>query len=138
MVAAAHSDIHAIIHPVVPVVRSAAGVLESMGSGETTESVMRFEIDRIDATELETLKANVEAALADVREAVGDWRAMRGKMVEVADELGKRSLPYTAEEVGEATEFLRWVADNHFTFMARAGARFAAGDRKSTRLNSSH
>ncbi|WP_413625849.1 NAD-glutamate dehydrogenase [Luteibacter sp. Lutesp34] len=117
MVAASHADIHAIIHPVVPVVRSASGVLESMGSGEHTESIMRFEIDRIDETELDTLKANVEAALADVREAVADWRAMRGKMVEIADELGKRSLPYTPEEVGEASEFLRWVADNHFTFM---------------------
>ena len=117
MVAAAHADIHATIHPVVPVLRSATGVLESMGSGSATESIMRFEIDRLDDTELDTLKANVETALADVREAVTDWRAMRDKMLDVAGDLGKRSLPYTAEEVREASEFLRWVADDHFTFM---------------------
>ncbi|HXP01040.1 MAG TPA: NAD-glutamate dehydrogenase domain-containing protein, partial [Luteibacter sp.] len=117
MVAAAHADIHAIIHPVVPVVRSASGALEAMGTGEKTESIMRFEIDRIDDTELDVVKANVETALSDVREAVDDWRAMRGKMVEIADDLGKRALPYTAEEVREASEFLRWVADEHFTFM---------------------
>src|SRR6201991_2864270 len=117
MVAAAHADIHAIIHPVVPVVRSSSGALEAMGTGEKTESIMRFEIDRIDDTELDVVKANVYTALSDVREAVDDWRAMRGKMVEIADDLGKRALPYTAEEVREASEFLRWVADEHFTFM---------------------
>ncbi|MGA7436976.1 MAG: NAD-glutamate dehydrogenase, partial [Luteibacter sp.] len=117
MVAAAHADIHAIIHPVVPVTRSASGQLEAMGAGDHTESVMRFEIDRIDDTELDTVKANVETALADVREAVTDWKAIRGKMQDVAGDLDKRSLPYTAEEVREASEFLRWVADNHFTFM---------------------
>src|SRR3982751_6157057 len=109
MVAAAHADIQVIIHPVVPVVRSSAGVLESIGSGEHTESIMRFEVDRLDDTELDTVKANLETALSDVREAVDDWRAMRAKMNEVADDLGKRSLPYTADEVREATEFLRWV-----------------------------
>ncbi|KAG9594503.1 hypothetical protein KCV01_g10275, partial [Aureobasidium melanogenum] len=117
MVAAAHADIHAIVHPVVPVVRSAAGVLESMGSGEKTESVMRFEIDRLDDNQLDTLRGQLETALSDVREAVSDWKDMRGRMVQVADDLGKRALPYTAEEVREATEFLRWVADDHFTFM---------------------
>jgi len=117
MVAAAHADVHAIIHPVVPVVRNAAGVLESLGTGDNTESIMRFEIDRIDDTELDTLKASLESALGDVREAVDDWRAMRAKMHEVADDLGKRALPYTPDEVREATEFLHWVADDHFTFM---------------------
>ncbi|KAF1005217.1 MAG: NAD-specific glutamate dehydrogenase [Luteibacter sp.] len=117
MVAAAHADIHAIVHPVVPVVRSAAGVLESMGSGDKTESVMRFEIDRLDDNQLDTLRTQLETALSDVREAVSDWKDMRGRMVQVADDLEKRALPYTAEEVREATEFLRWVADDHFTFM---------------------
>ena len=128
MVAAAHADIQVIIHPVVPVLRSAAGVLESIGSGEATESIMRFEIDRLDDTELETVKTNLETALSDVRETVDDWRAMRAKMNEVADDLGKRSLPYTAEEVREATEFLRWVADNHFTFMGYREYEVAHGE----------
>jgi glutamate dehydrogenase len=128
MVAAAHADIQVIIHPVVPVVRSAAGVLESIGSGEHTESIMRFEVDRLDDTELDTVKANLETALSDVREAVDDWRAMRAKMNEVADDLGKRSLPYTAEEVREATDFLRWVADNHFTFMGYREYEVAHGE----------
>jgi len=128
MVAAAHADVHAIIHPVVPVRRSAAGVLESIGTGEKTESIMRFEIDRIDDTELDQLKASVETALSDVREAVDDWRAMRAKMNEVADDLGKRSLPYTPEEVREAGDFLHWVANDHFTFMGYREYEVAAGE----------
>jgi glutamate dehydrogenase len=39
MVAAAQADIHAIIHPVVPVTRSASGVLQGIGEGQP-ESVM--------------------------------------------------------------------------------------------------
>ncbi|WP_285403147.1 NAD-glutamate dehydrogenase domain-containing protein [Luteibacter sp. ME-Dv--P-043b] len=127
MVAATHADVHAIIHPVVPVLRSATGVLEAIGRGTTTESIMRFEIDRIDDTELDTLKAHVESALSDVRESVDDWRAMRGKMNEIADDLGRRSLPYTAEEVSEASDFLRWVADDHFTFMGYREYEVAPG-----------
>ncbi|TCV97044.1 glutamate dehydrogenase (NAD) [Luteibacter rhizovicinus] len=117
MVAAAHAEIHAIIHPVMHVRRSAVGVLEALGEGDGSESMMRFEIDRIDDTELEVLKANVELALVDVRETVADWPQMRDKMLAIADSLGQRAMPLSADEVREASEFLRWTTQDHFTFM---------------------
>ena len=59
----------------------------------------------------------IAAALADVRSAFGDWQAMRGKMEAIAGELGSRRMPASAETRAEAQEFLRWAADNHFTFL---------------------
>ncbi|MBB3227298.1 glutamate dehydrogenase [Luteibacter sp. Sphag1AF] len=117
MVAAAHAEIHAIIHPVVSVRRAASGALEALGEGTDSESFMRFEIDRIDDTELDVLKTNVELALADVREAVTDWAPMRDKMVAIAESLHQRAMPLSADEVREASEFLRWTTQDHFTFM---------------------
>ena len=118
MVAAASAEIHAVIHPVLRVTRDAGGNLIALGAqGTLSESVMRFEIDRLAEEELEPLRKAVEVALADVREAVVDWRPMRDRMVAIADSLASRELPLKPEEVAEAREFLQWVAADHFTFL---------------------
>jgi glutamate dehydrogenase len=118
MVAAASAEIHAVVHPVLRVSRDADGNLTALGAhGTHAESVMRFEIDRLAEEELAPLGKAVEVALADVREAVGDWRAMRDRMLAIADELASRELPLKPEEVAEAREFLQWVAAEHFTFL---------------------
>jgi glutamate dehydrogenase len=118
MVAAARAQIHAVIHPVIKVSRAADGALKAIGAqGDSSESVMRFEVDRLAEPELALLKASVEVSLADVREAVVDWEAMRDRIISIADSMIQRQLPLNAAEVAEATEFLKWVADDHFTFL---------------------
>ncbi|OOG55252.1 glutamate dehydrogenase [Rhodanobacter sp. B05] len=110
---------HAVIHPVVMVSRDAAGALQRIGDATgQAESVMHFEIDRAaDAAEQELLKTQVEAALEDVRAAVGDWAAMRDKALAVADELPQRAMPLDAASVQEASAFMHWLADDNFTFL---------------------
>ncbi|KRE89540.1 glutamate dehydrogenase [Frateuria sp. Soil773] len=119
MVATANLQIHAVIHPVVKAVRDAAGRLQRLGDeAGLPESVMHFEVDRLASeAEQEQLRAQVEAALEDVRAAVRDWSPMRDKMLAVADDLPHRKLPLDAKAVQEAGEFLRWVADENFTFL---------------------
>src|SRR5690606_31428576 len=53
----------------------------------------------------------------DVRAIVVDWSAMRDKMQEVADDLANRKLPASVSGREEAQAFLRWAADEHFTFL---------------------
>src|SRR5690606_39110880 len=65
---------------------------------------------------LEAVAKRVTAALDDVRAIVNDWQPMTDKALALADDLGKRTLPVTKESRAEAQEFLRWAADNHFTF----------------------
>ncbi|WP_201315861.1 NAD-glutamate dehydrogenase domain-containing protein [Dyella sp. EPa41] len=119
MVAAEHLQIHAVIHPVVNVTRDTAGKLVKIGAdGGQPESVMHFEVDRVaDEAAQAKLKAQLEDSLEDVRTAVNDWMKMRDKALEIAGELPTRQLPIDAAAVHEASEFLRWLADDNFTFL---------------------
>ncbi|MCE5232224.1 MAG: NAD-glutamate dehydrogenase domain-containing protein [Mizugakiibacter sp.] len=127
---AAGLQIHAVLHPVLPVARDGAGALQALGErapGGAAESIMHFEIDRVaDAAELARLADAVRAALDDVRAAVGGWPAMRERMLAIAAELPQRHNPLDAQGVAEAQEFLRWVADDHFTFLGYREYEIAA------------
>ncbi|MHA6203961.1 NAD-glutamate dehydrogenase [Dyella soli] len=130
MVAAEHLQIHAVIHPVVEVTRDTAGQLVKLGTeGGQPESVMHFEVDRVAGdAELAALKARLEGALEDVRIAVSDWMKMRDKALTIADELPSRQLPLDAAAVKEASEFLRWLADDNFTFLGYREYEVAEAD----------
>ncbi|GGO97390.1 NAD-glutamate dehydrogenase [Wenjunlia tyrosinilytica] len=125
--------IHIVIHPQVVVRRDVTGKLLEIigpscrpGTGEeeqlppdaVTESWMHVEIDReTDREDLKAIAADLRRVLSDVREAVEDWAKMRDSALRVADELATSPPPLPEQEVGEAWELLRWLADDHFTFL---------------------
>ncbi|WP_266171765.1 NAD-glutamate dehydrogenase [Dyella subtropica] len=119
MIVSAKLQIHAVIHPVVKAVRDASGRLQQLSAENgTPESLMHFEVDRMAGdAEMAQLKAQIEAALEDVRVSVGDWSKMRDKAQSIAADLTGRQLPLSEASVHEASEFLRWVADDNFTFL---------------------
>jgi len=87
-------------------------------------SYMHVEIDQETVpAELERIGASIATVLDDVRVAVADFKAMRQQLTKEVAILHDAKLPMPEEEVSEAREFLKWLDD---------------GDRKSTRLNSSH
>ncbi|MGA9828837.1 MAG: NAD-glutamate dehydrogenase domain-containing protein, partial [Rhodanobacteraceae bacterium] len=115
-------QVHTAIHPSYRVLRNGSGrmlaISDDAAAEGSTESMMVFEIDRItEKAELERLTQRVSAALDDVRACVADWKPMRARMRAIADELPSRTLPIAAAGVAEAQEFLRWAADDHFTFL---------------------
>jgi len=121
-IADAGLGIHAVIHPVYRIGRDAAGRLQSVAPAQAdeglAESVMHFEIDRTsDNAELERLHGAIAAALDDVRASVVDWQAMRTRMLELADSLPGKPMPVDAAGVAEAQDFLRWAANDNFTFL---------------------
>ncbi|MEI7036935.1 NAD-glutamate dehydrogenase [Fulvimonas yonginensis] len=119
MIASAELQIHGVIHPVVKVLRDSDGRLQRLGDeAGQPESVMHFEVDRVaDEAAQAHLKKQVEVALDDVRAAVADWSAMREKALAIAADLPQRKLPLEAQAVHEAADFLRWLADDNFTFL---------------------
>lgn len=118
MVVSAHVQIHAVVHPVLPVRRDAGGKLLALGGEQgASESVMHFEIDRVAGADQAQLVAQVEAALDDVRAAVGDWAAMRDKALAIAGELPQRKPALDEASAREAGDFLRWLAADNFTFL---------------------
>ncbi|KFN46859.1 NAD-glutamate dehydrogenase [Arenimonas metalli] len=111
------ASLHQIAHPVFNLARDAAGQLQDVGQG-LPESLMYLEIDRqADADTLQAIEKALLAALSDVREAVTDWQVMRDTMVRIADGLEASPMPVDAAGRAEAQAFLRWAADNHFTFL---------------------
>ncbi len=114
-------ETHAVIHPIFRVERDPGGHVlafaDEQGTVGQAESVMFFEIERVgDADDLERMRRNIVAAVDDVRASVHDWPAMQAKMLEIAAELPTLNLPFDADTLEEATAFLRWVADDHFSY----------------------
>ena len=108
--------VHVLGHPVLQIARDRAGRMTAIGSG-SPESLMHLEIDRQSADDARWLEAGLRSVLANVRAIVEDWPAMRERMIEVADDIIERHLPVSDEGRREAQEFLRWAADDHFTFL---------------------
>jgi glutamate dehydrogenase len=122
--------IHLVVHPQMVVRRDITGRLQEIADyGEddpqfddaddaVIESWMHIEIGRTDdPAEHRRIEALLTDVLRDVREAVEDWQRLRLRAVEIADEVDGSSIPVGEEEKDEASELLRWLADDHFTFL---------------------
>ncbi len=131
--------IELVVHPVIRVLRDAAGelteVLEpgGMAPGFLSESVIHAEVARqADPDRLAVLRAGVELVLEEVRAAVDDWAPMRAKATALATELRRESPPVAPHELSEAEAFLEWLGEDNFTFLGyreyelREGAVLAA------------
>lgn len=130
--------IHLVIHPQVIVRRDVTGkLIEILDSGTdgrrngasstadlphdaVIESWIHVEMDReTDRADLKQISADLLRVLSDVREAVEDWEKMRGAALRIADELPTEPTAddLRDQEIDEARELLRWLADDHFTFL---------------------
>ncbi|MFK4223056.1 NAD-glutamate dehydrogenase [Streptomyces sp. NPDC019890] len=133
--------IHLVIHPQIVVRRDVTGKLIEVLPSESTgkalphdalvESWIHVEIDReTDRADLKQITADLLRVLSDVREAVEDWEKMRDAALRIAEELPKEPIPddLREEEVEEARELLRWLADDHFTFLGFREYNLVDGD----------
>ncbi len=86
--------------------------------GQLRESWMTLEIDPVDDVEAARLTERLRVVLVDVRESVEDWAKMRQRAVDLATAV-EASPPagYPAREATDTVTFLRWMAENHFTFL---------------------
>ncbi|WP_371616128.1 NAD-glutamate dehydrogenase [Streptomyces sp. NBC_00454] len=137
--------IHVVIHPQVVVRRDVTGkLIEILGPdcdahGPRTarphdslvESWIHVEIDReTDRADLKQITGDLLRVLSDVRESVEDWEKMRDAALRVAEELpNEPTAPDLREyELEEARELLRWLADDHFTFLGYREYNLVDGD----------
>jgi len=121
--------IHLVIHPQFVVHRDLTGALLDViavddedvivPDGAMVESWMHVEIDReTDEADLHEIEQEIRRVLRDVREAVEDWPRMVVRASTLADELELHPPVTVAEsEVSESVDLLRWLADEHFTFL---------------------
>ncbi|HET9730502.1 MAG TPA: NAD-glutamate dehydrogenase domain-containing protein, partial [Acidimicrobiia bacterium] len=116
--------VHLVVHPILRVRRTAAGALQGIapeqpGDDAALESWTHFEIDReTTPSVLDALRADIERVLRDVRAATADWQPMLTQMRAVCAELDASPPPVDPVELAEGRELLRWLTDDHFTFLA--------------------
>ncbi|MFI1095068.1 NAD-glutamate dehydrogenase [Streptomyces sp. NPDC020917] len=127
----ANRAIHVVVHPQFQVRRDVTGkLLEVLGSAACNpedappphdllvESWIHVEIDReTDRDDLKEITAELRRVLSDVRESVEDWSKMRQAALSIADELAASPPDLPEQETGEAWELLRWLSEDHFTFL---------------------
>jgi glutamate dehydrogenase len=132
--------LHLIIHPLVPVERDGDGMLVRLAAVDEQhgrrESFIHVEVDRVtDPARLDALAADVTRVLGDVRLAFADWQKMRERALAIVAGLDERALPIPPAELAEGKDFLRWLADNHFTFLGyRAHELVTAGGEDALKI----
>ena len=119
-----------VIHPLFRVRRNKTGMLSDIlpsgksGPDTFTESFMHLQITQVSGARLKSIESGLRSVLADVRAAVRDWRAMRGKMADTIDEMQTMPRRVPAEEAEEIRAFLAWIYDHQFTFLGYREFRF--------------
>ena len=120
-----------MVHPVLIVRRDGRGRLRSIDESDedcVAESWQHVCIGRcLNAPQLDLLQHRIEAMLEDVRVAVSDWPAMRRRATSIARSLASGEAGAPAAETAEASEFMAWLADNHFTFLGYREYRLERG-----------
>ncbi|MCA0201057.1 MAG: NAD-glutamate dehydrogenase [Proteobacteria bacterium] len=111
-----------LVHPILSLKRDANGRVESLGDTETDasgalESLMYIEIPKVDFDMAERLKDNLHSVLSDVRLSVNDWQAMRREAAHFAADFDSARPGVTQEQSEEVADFLKWLHDDHFTFL---------------------
>ncbi|MDP3966872.1 MAG: NAD-glutamate dehydrogenase, partial [Nocardioides sp.] len=121
--------VHIVVHPQFEVERDITGTLQRVSAAEdgetgsddatvTRESWMHIELDRIAEDEdVAAIEASLQDVLRDVRESVEDWQKMRARVDDLVEELETAPPPLPADEIDQGTALLRWLADDHFTFL---------------------
>jgi glutamate dehydrogenase len=119
-------DIRFVAHPILSVERTADGALarfagEAAASGQPgtrRESLIQVHVDRIDDPSVRAaLVEALERVYADVRVAVRDWGAMRGRLAGLGYIYRSNPPPLPAEEIAEAVAFIDWLAADNFTLL---------------------
>ncbi len=125
-----------VAHPIFRVHRDAAGKLTGLATSESApanmgraESFLHIEIDPLtDADIRDDLIRSLGMVFDQARAAVSDWMAMLSRMREVIDSYVNMPPPVAVDELAESVQFLKWLADGHFTFLGAREYAFSMRD----------
>ncbi|MEO6082750.1 MAG: NAD-glutamate dehydrogenase, partial [Umezawaea sp.] len=101
------------LHEVLPLADPSAPPADAI-----VESWMNIEVDLItDPDRARELETRLHAVLNDVREVVEDTDKMAATAHQLADHLEKSPPRLSQDEVSDGAKLLRWLANDHFTFL---------------------
>ncbi|MFC9996988.1 NAD-glutamate dehydrogenase [Nocardia sp. NPDC127526] len=122
-----------VVHPIFEVTRDGEGALETAvphevdGNGATglRESWMHVQLHPSTSRDLlERVGSTLTDVLTDVRRVIEDTEAMREAQARVAEQLEAAAKngtsPFSATDLGDCANLLRWLADGNFTVLGYA------------------
>ncbi|RMD62083.1 MAG: NAD-glutamate dehydrogenase, partial [Alphaproteobacteria bacterium] len=124
------AEVHLVIHPILSLVRDNAGRLVRLcdpgprPEGAIGESFMHVQISEQPSERHAEIRTTLESVLVDVRAAVEDWPAMRARMQQIIADLETAPPPLPGDEISEGIAFLKWLDDDHFTYLGYREYRF--------------
>ena len=120
--------IHALFHPIVTVTRDADGERGEAGAA-LRESVIVAVLDPVVGEERQAaLIKGAQDVFTQAHLAVRDWKKMQTRLGETIETLQTFPPPVSAEELSESVAFLKWLGDNHFTFLGCRDYTFSDED----------
>ena len=146
------AEVRLVIHPIINLRRDDKGklldLLEPKGKAQSRkgaaasraqgESVMQIQISQQSSERLASIAKGIESVLRDVRSAVEDWTVMRERCRDIIAELETRPPVLPVAEIAEGLEFLRWMDDDHFTYLGYREFSFhGKGGSAVTKINKS-
>ncbi|HSX85035.1 MAG TPA: NAD-glutamate dehydrogenase [Cellvibrio sp.] len=129
--------IHAIKSTVVAVARDAHHQLQTLAhrsraeeEGELDkEALIMLEISlRTEEHTLHDLVTGIDSVLAEVDVVVADYQPLVERALDAEENLNLAHHAVVAAQVEESQAFLRWIVDNHFTFLGYAEYEFGEED----------
>lgn len=112
-------NIHTVYHATFSVKRGKSGQFEGFSDQGNKELLMCLEMDRTsDQEDRDVIKDKLANVMVDVVYVVDDFATMLQKTKEVTQALVEAKLPFAKDELEEAAVFLKWIGDNHFSFLA--------------------
>nr|WP_220359371.1 NAD-glutamate dehydrogenase domain-containing protein [Alkalilimnicola ehrlichii] len=114
--------VHLIVHPVICLGHDKEGSPLAVAGSDSRDgklyACMHFEVDRQTETQmLARISHELREVLADVERSVHDWQSMREQLKNALAGLKRTPPPIPNEELKEIEAFLKWVVNDHFTFL---------------------
>ncbi len=92
---------------------------DAKGADDIAEGLLCVEVDRIgESASIDALEADIVQVVREVQSSVDDYPLMLQKVEDIrASWKEKGHSVVSKEELDEASEFLKWLAENSFTFL---------------------
>lgn len=121
-----------LLHPVLRLSRDEQGRLtDTTGTADNRshgdeESLVHIQFDA--KNDSQALATRLHRNLNDLRVVVDDWQAMRRQVQTIISEFERVPSGADPDEVVEVQAFLRWLTDDHFTFLGYRQRSVSADD----------
>lgn len=110
-------------HPVCRIKRDKDGNFVNFSDMEgkfdgLSESIMQIHISMVASAEVANeLQEKLTEIMEDVRKSTGDWQVMMRRLDQIISDFTSTPVPVEQSHLTEVTGFLRWLGNNHFTFL---------------------